>query len=88
MPALEGQQAGRPVLCSSLPVLKEVAGDGACFVDPYSVESIRNGYLRLINDEEYRQQLVEKGKINVSNYLPSEIKRQWENVYNELKTEK
>lgn len=88
MPALEGQQAGRPVLCSSLPVLKEVAGDGACFVDPYSVESIRNGYLRLINDEEYRQQLVVRGKINVSNYLSSEIKRQWENVYNELKTEK
>lgn len=87
MPALEGQQAGRPVLCSTLPVLKEVAGDAACFVDPYRVESIRNGYLRLINDEEYRQMLVEKGRINVLKYLPSEIKRQWEELYNELRTE-
>lgn len=87
MPVLEGQQAGRPVLCSFLPVLKEVAGEGACFVDPYSVESIHNGYLRLINDEKYRQELVERGKANVLNYLPSKIKRQWEDVYDELKTD-
>lgn len=84
MPVLEGHQAGRPVLCSSIPVLKEVAGEAACFVDPLDEESIRNGYLHLINDETYRQNLVEKGRLNVLNYLPSVIKQQWESVYNEL----
>jgi len=84
MPVLEGHQAGRPVLCSILPVLEEIAGDAAYYVDPYDVESIRKGYLRLIKDETYRQELVEKGKKNVLNYHPSVIKKQWEEVYKEL----
>lgn len=84
MPALEAHQAGRPVLCSSIPVLKEVAGEAACFVNPLDVNSIRDGYLRLLNDDTYRLSLIEKGKQNVLNYLPSVIKKQWESVYNEL----
>jgi len=84
MPALEAHQAGRPVLCSTIPVLKEVAGEAACYADPYDVASIRSAYLRLVNDETYRQQLVEKGKENVLNFFPSFIKKQWEDVYHEL----
>lgn len=87
MPALEANQAGRPVLCSTIPVLKEVAGDAASFVDPFDVNSIRDGYLRLIKDEAYRLELVNKGKTNVLKYLPSAIKKQWEEVYNELRKE-
>lgn len=85
MPALEANQVGRPVLCSTIPVLKEVAGVAACYADPYNVASIRDGYMRIINDEEYRQQLIEYGKRNVLFYLPSVIKKQWEDVYKNIK---
>ena len=85
MPALEANQAGRPVLCSTIPVLKEVAGDAACYADPYDVNSIREGYLRIINDDVYRKRLIENGKTNVLYYLPSVIKRQWEGVYKSIR---
>ena len=88
MPALEANQAGRPVLCSNLPVLKEVAGDAADYVDPYDVSSIRSGYLRLINEEQHRIELVEKGRINVLNFYPSVIKNRWMDVYNEIENNK
>lgn len=84
MPALEANQAGRPVLCSAIPVLKEVASDAVCYADPYNVASIRDGYMRIINDETYRQQLIENGKKNIAQYLPSVIKKEWEDVYDEI----
>lgn len=85
MPALEANQAGRPVICSNIPVLKEVAGNSACYVDPYDVSSIRNGYLRLISDENYRISLVEMGRRNVLLYKPEVIKARWDEIYNDIK---
>ena len=35
LPILEGQKAGRAVLTSNIPPMTEVAGGGACLVDPY-----------------------------------------------------
>lgn len=34
LPVLEGQRFGVPVVCSDIPVLREVAGKGARFFDP------------------------------------------------------
>lgn len=84
MPVLEANKAGRPVLCSTIPVLKEVAGEAACFVDPYDIEDIRRGYLHLINDQEYRKELVDKGVKNVLKYQPTIIRNQWQEVYSSL----
>ena len=84
MPILEAQQVGRPVICSSLPVLKEVAGDAACFVDPFSVDSIRNGYLKLISDSEYRNDLVRRGQNNIRSFLPSDIRKKWQKLYHSI----
>lgn len=84
MPLLEAQLVGRPVICSTLPVLKEVGGDAACFVDPYSVSSIRNGYLRLISDLEFRKELVRKGRNNVRLFLPNDIRSKWEKLYSSI----
>ena len=43
MPIIEGQAVGRVVFTSDLEPMKEIAGDAALLVDPYSIESIRNG---------------------------------------------
>ncbi|GLZ51671.1 glycosyltransferase family 1 protein [Actinomycetospora sp. NBRC 106378] len=40
MPVVEAQAVGVPVICSDLPVLREVSGGHACFVDPYDVDDI------------------------------------------------
>jgi glycosyltransferase involved in cell wall biosynthesis len=69
MPILEGQAVGRPVLTSNLEPMRSVAGlGGALLVDPQSVDSIRDGFLRLIGDEFLRARLIAAGQDNVSSY--------------------
>lgn len=84
MPVLEAQAMGRPVLCGDIPVLREVAGEAACFVDPHNTAAIRNGVERLIRDSAYRERLVEKGLENVKNYLPSESAMKYADLYREI----
>ena len=53
MPIIEGQATGRIVITSNLSPMKEVAGNGAILVDPYSVNEIRNAYLSVIQNKRY-----------------------------------
>lgn len=55
MPILEANAAGRPIIAGDIPVLHEVANDAACFVNPYSVDSIRSGFVKVIEHDEYRK---------------------------------
>lgn len=84
MPVLEGQATGRAVVTSNLSSMPEVAGDGACFVDPSSVEDIRQGFRRVINDASYREQLIAAGLRNVEQYRPARIARMYLDIYDEL----
>jgi len=45
LPAVEAMQLGIPVICSDIPVLREVTGGRASFVDPLSVDSIAGALL-------------------------------------------
>jgi glycosyltransferase involved in cell wall biosynthesis len=84
LPIIEGQKAGRPVITSNISPMKEVAGFGACLVDPYSVESIREGMLRVIQDASYRKLLIEHGFENVKNYEPARISEKYNECYIKL----
>ena len=52
------------------------------------VGSIRAGILKVIEDEEYRQQLVNNGLENVKRFRPEIIARKYLNVYEEILREK
>lgn len=84
MIVVEANQVGRPVICSNIPPLKEVAGDSAFFVDPYDVDSIRNGFVTLINNDELQKELVQKGYDNVNRFEKDKIIQEWLSFYNEL----
>jgi len=84
LPVVEGQQAGRPVITSNLDPMRDVAGKGACLVDPYDVWSIRDGVVRVIRDGEYRQQLVREGFANVRRYSAGEVAGQYLACYDQL----
>jgi glycosyltransferase involved in cell wall biosynthesis len=84
LPVVEAQAAGRPVVTSDLSPMKEVAGGAACLVDPYDVQSIREGVLSVIRQAGYRQQLVEKGLANVRRFSAGEIARRYEEVYKSI----
>ena len=84
LPILEGQTVGRPVITSRRSPMQEVAGAGACLVDPDSVEAIREGVLRVIHDSKYRAMLIEAGFANIRAYTPKIIAGQYALVYESL----
>jgi glycosyltransferase involved in cell wall biosynthesis len=84
MPILEAQAVGRPVLTANVTSMPEVAGDAACIVDPYLVSDIRNGLLKIINDDIYRDQLVEKGFENIKRYNPDRIALEYFELYKKI----
>lgn len=81
LPIIEANAVGRPVVTSILYSMPEVAGNAACLVDPYSIESIRTGILKVINDADYRANLVKAGFINVERFRPSVIAEQYAQLY-------
>ncbi len=81
MPVLEAQRTGRPVITSNLSSMPEIAGEGACLVDPFDVDSIRCGIDRIIEDDAYRQSLVEKGRHNLHRFQPTAIAKAYASIY-------
>ncbi len=84
LPVIESQKAGRPVITSNISPLKEVAGGAACLVDPLDINSIRNGVLKIINDKDYRNKLVEDGFKNASLYSADNIALQYLDCYKKI----
>jgi glycosyltransferase involved in cell wall biosynthesis len=84
LPVIEGYKAGRVVLTSDISPLKEVASDAACLVDPTSVLSIRKGVLQLIENDSYRENLIQKGFKVTQQYMPEQVALQYFNLYQEV----
>ena len=84
LPIVEAQATGRPVVTSNIAPMTEVAGDAACLVDPYSVDSIREGIQRVIEDKTYRESLVQKGLDNVRRFSPKRIAKQYADLYRQV----
>jgi len=84
LPIIEAQATGRPVVTSQVTAMPEVAGEGACLVDPHDVASIRNGILRVLDDASYRDFLVHRGFENVGRFDPRLIASQYARLYEEV----
>jgi glycosyltransferase involved in cell wall biosynthesis len=81
LPIVEAQAAGRPVVTSNIPPMSDVAGDGACLVDPLDVDSLRQGVFRVVNDDSYRARLIEAGKKNVRRFEADVIAHHYCRLY-------
>jgi len=84
LPIIEANATGRPVVSSNTMSMPEVAGNAACLVDPFDINSIRKGILRVINDQPYREILVRNGYANVARFKPQFIASQYTKLYKEL----
>lgn len=82
MPIIEGQTIGRPVLTSDLEPMRSVAGKGALLVDPYSIDSIHQGFTKLIEDIDYYDSINENGQLNAQNYNINKILSSYLDIYN------
>lgn len=61
-PLLQAFQAGCPVVCSDLPVLREVGGDAVVYADPKKPKEFADAMMRLIEEPESVAVLSLKGK--------------------------
>jgi glycosyltransferase involved in cell wall biosynthesis len=84
MPIVEAQSVGRAVITSNLSSMPEVSGEGACLVDPYDISSIRNGVLKIINDDSFREKLISQGFKNVKRFNPNNIANQYKLLYKKI----
>lgn len=85
LPILEANAVGRPIIAGDIEVLHEVGEEGACYVDPYSVDCIREGFLMIINDDQFRHKLVSNGFENIKRFAPESIAAQYNGIYNSIK---
>ena len=81
MPIIEAHAVGRPVVTSNREPMKSVAGGAAVIVDPESVESIRDGFVKLLSDDNLQQMCVTLGYENVKRYTSSSIAKDYERLY-------
>ena len=68
LPVAEAMACGCPVITSNNSSLPEVAGDAALYVDPESVDEIREAMLTLLRDAELRRSLGERGVQQVKQF--------------------
>ena len=81
MPIIEANAVGRPVITGNLLSMPEVAGDAACIVDPFNSDEIKKGIQKIINDDIYRNDLIEKGYRNVQKFNRDIISNQYFELY-------
>ena len=61
IPIIEAMTAGVPVICSNTTSIPEVGGNAVVYADPMKIDQITNAMIRLANDKDLRNELIEKG---------------------------
>ncbi len=63
IPVIEAMNAGVPVICSNTTSLPEVGGNAVLYVDPFSLNQIMDAMIKIYQEKELRNDLIEKGFI-------------------------
>jgi glycosyltransferase involved in cell wall biosynthesis len=84
LPVLEAMACGTPVITSNVSSLPEVAGDAALLVNPYNLDELVHALQRLIDDNDLRQQLIERGLERVKQFTWVKAARQLRQIYADL----
>lgn len=84
MPILEANAIERPVLAGNNSSMPEVGGNAACYVDAFSEQSIRQGIERIIDDEQFRNQLLKNGRENRKRFQADHIAGMYYDLYKRI----
>jgi glycosyltransferase involved in cell wall biosynthesis len=81
MPIIEANCVERPVITSNTASMPEVASNAACLINPFSIDSIKDGLLKIINDDSYRETLLQNGRINKKRFDAATIANSYYQIY-------
>jgi len=68
LPIVEAMALGAPVICGDNSAQKEIVGQSACLVNPNCYLEIKNSLKKMIDEKEFRQSLIEAGKLTADNF--------------------
>lgn len=83
LPILEAQACGCPVITSTVSSCPEVAGKGAVYVDPHSVDDIAAAMISIVKDKKLKAAVIKNGTANCRKYTWKETARQILELFNE-----
>lgn len=84
MPIVEANAVGRPVITSDTTSMPEIAGDAAVLVDPFDTHAIREGFLKIIENAQLREELIQNGLLNHLRFQPKQLAAQYAQLYSQL----
>lgn len=75
IPIIDAQAFGIPVICSNIPVFKEIAGKGAEFCELNILDLVKK--IKTLLEDNYKENLlIQNGYNNIQKFLSSQIKKQ------------
>lgn len=84
LPILEAFACGVPVVASKIQAHVEIAGDACLYADPQNPRDFAKKISEVINDEELRKELIEKGNQKVKEYSWDKVARETAEVYRKV----
>lgn len=84
IPGLEAMSLGTPVVCSNIPIFREIYGNAALFFDPKNPKDIAGKINLILTDNKLREELIQKGKEQVKKYSWEKMARQTLGVYQKI----
>jgi glycosyltransferase involved in cell wall biosynthesis len=89
LPIIEAFTFGVPVITSNINPMKEIAGDGAVLIDPFSLDSISNALNLLAKDDELRKHLINNGQERITQISSYNMSKSMYKIYmGAIKSEK
>lgn len=86
MPIIESMACGTPVITSKISCMPEVAGNAALLVDPLSAPAIADALLKMLSNDEFRFEKIQKGLINATRFSWDITAQKVLNLYEKILT--
>jgi glycosyltransferase involved in cell wall biosynthesis len=84
VPPIEAMACGAPVITSNTSSLPEVAGDAALLIDPHNTGEIARAMLRVLENEQLRDELRQKGYARAQHFTWPKSASKMLSVYQQL----
>jgi glycosyltransferase involved in cell wall biosynthesis len=84
LPALEAMASGCPVVGSDRSAIPEIVGDAGALVNPEDVGALTNALVKVLEDSEYREDLVRKGLARAAEFSWERCARETLAVYQQI----